>query len=167
MLLRHTVFSVMKDIFCHKFTFVKYQEPNILFQFLHLEKNRSRLAFRYISVEYTYYDLYRHYQETHPELKVSRTLYMDVIKLNIRPSRLGNEDCERCDSFKIHGGCEETDCKICKNFHGHRQNHTTAHTKYGEDQELAKRGEKLIFSGDLQKTLHTGLVMEVEEKDLP
>jgi len=86
----------------------------------------------------------------------------EVKKKNISFAKLGLEECETCEHFKIHKNETAHDannnkdcCRTCLAFHKHEKNYIAARKMYAEAKELKKKGENdtCYFSVDLEKVI--------------
>ncbi|KAH9639468.1 hypothetical protein HF086_009110 [Spodoptera exigua] len=69
---------------------------------------------------------------------------------------LGNEECEDCESFKLHQPtCQDSaSCDTCISYKLHKQKYEKARKCYQEDVDLStKFTEKAFYSADLQKVI--------------
>ncbi|KAH9641501.1 hypothetical protein HF086_017837 [Spodoptera exigua] len=76
--------------------------------------------------------------------------------MNISFTLLGNEECEDCESFKLHQPtCQDSaSCDTCISYKLHKQKYEKARKCYQEDVDLStKFTEKAFYSADLQKVI--------------
>lgn len=98
--------------------------------------------------------MYEDFKEKYPETKVSYELYRKFLKKDM--NHLGNEECEDCESYKIHQStCKEPEsCDECTKYNLHRKKFKKAWTLYPADVDLAAtNSEKVFYSSDLQKVI--------------
>ncbi|CAH0691704.1 unnamed protein product [Spodoptera exigua] len=102
--------------------------------------------------------MFKDFQDKFPDIKVSYELYRHFLKkdMNISFTLLGNEECEDCESFKLHQPtCQDSaSCDTCISYKLHKQKYEKARKCYQEDVDLStKFTEKAFYSADLQKVI--------------
>lgn len=108
--------------------------------------------------------MYNDFKEKFPRLSCSYDLYRtEVKKLNIAFTKLGNEDCEKCEEFSFHNVSHtkqslDNECEICKLWKVHLQYVEYTRMAYQKDVERANKLEPnqttfLAVSADLQKVI--------------
>lgn len=104
--------------------------------------------------------MYNDFITKNPTDKVSYELYRKFLRndMNISFAQLGNEECELCESYKLHKvTCNDTEeCTVCFSYNTHCNRYKTARKYYQQDAELSKSSEnssKAFFSADLQKVV--------------
>lgn len=96
-----------------------------------------------------------------PEDCVSYDHYRRVIKdLNISFAKLGNEECETCEIYKIHNSNMEIrhrNCTECKIYEEHHRRYVLARQKYNEDKtcqmNIQGNSDTMYYSVDLEKVI--------------
>ncbi|KAH9640866.1 hypothetical protein HF086_015205 [Spodoptera exigua] len=84
---------------------------------------------------------------------------MHTVLMEKNPNfKLGNEECEQCETFKLHQiSCKNTEhCTDCTTYQNHREKFEKARTYYQQDviQSMNSSGSsKCYYSADLQKVI--------------
>lgn len=108
--------------------------------------------------------MYTDFKEKFPNLICSYDLYrQEVRKLNIAFTKLGNEECEKCEEYAFHdqGHTKKSlgdNCEICKLWKEHLNYVEYTRTAYKKDVENANNiksieNDSLAVSADLQKVI--------------
>lgn len=108
--------------------------------------------------------MYNDFKEKFPTFSCSYDLYRtEVKKLNISFTKLGNEDCEKCEEYSFHNVSYtkqslDNECEICKLWKIHLQHVEYTRMAYQKDVEnVTKMGTNqtniLAVSADLQKVI--------------
>ncbi len=123
----------------------------------HVRREHAPLA-RYLPSDYTIKVMHFDFIEKNPDIKCSYQLYQQIIKkMNIRFTRLGNEECELCESFKIHmdsaGNHDQNSCEICADWNEHKAHAIEARTLYDKYADMKLNNDTLCMSADLEKVI--------------
>lgn len=112
---------------------------------------------RYLPSDITIRAMHADFLEKFPNIKVSYNIYRcQVKKKNISFARLGNEECETCESMRLHGHKEDNlqldNCDVCKSWKVHIDLAKEARELY---QQEVKENDKSnsYFSADLEKVI--------------
>lgn len=105
--------------------------------------------------------MFSDFEECHPELQISYELYRRVIKdMNISFTKLGHEECEKCESFLLHenghtkqNANQNTDCDKCLQWLEHIKKAEMSREEYRSDKKKIDDGESLYYSTDMQKVI--------------
>lgn len=85
---------------------------------------------RYLPSDLNASTMHSDFLEKNPDIKVSYELDRKFLRndMNISFAQLGNEECEQCESFKLHQvACKDTEnCTECISYHNHRNKYQTA-----------------------------------------
>lgn len=80
---------------------------------------------RYLSSDVTVALMYNDFKEKFPDLKCSYETYRRKIKAKrISCTKLGHEECDACETFKLHGHNEdalEKSCEKCVSWKEHKE----------------------------------------------
>lgn len=117
---------------------------------------------RYLPSEINIKFMHKDFCSKFPENKVSYELYRAHLKLlNISFARLGNEECEVCESYKLHS--KDTnhdvekqfvlDCDICTEWSKHHERYKKARMLYDSHKNIEQNEEHIHFSSDLEKVI--------------
>lgn len=108
---------------------------------------------RYLPSEITVQNMYDVFCESNGKI-CSYDVYRDTVKsLNISFTKLGHEECDRCESYKIHNPdktLRHFKCKICKEHDQHLDKAVSARNAY---QSSKSDDETVCYSADLQKVI--------------
>lgn len=108
---------------------------------------------RYLPSEITVQNMYDTFCETNGKI-CSYDLYRETVKsLNISFTKLGHEECDRCESYKIHNPdmtIRHIKCSICREQDQHLDKAVSARNAY---QCSSCDGETVCYSADLQKVI--------------
>ncbi|KAH9641232.1 hypothetical protein HF086_003219, partial [Spodoptera exigua] len=114
---------------------------------------------RYFPSDLTATMMHTDFMEKNPN-KVSYDLYRKILKKDMNKSfaQLGNEECEQCETFKLHQiSCNNTEhCTDCTTYQNHREKFEKARTYCQQDviQSMNSSGSsKCYYSADLQKVI--------------
>ncbi|CAI6365895.1 unnamed protein product [Macrosiphum euphorbiae] len=96
--------------------------------------------------------------EKNPDCNISYEFYRQKLKeKHISFATLGNEECEVCESFKLHEHNDESltlDCDICKIKIEHSTRYTNARALYQQHAAAAALTDDIVYySADLQKVI--------------
>ena len=86
-------------------------------------------------------------------------MYRLVFKsLNISIVKLGTEECELCEEFKLHSTVHKEDylgqdCEVCSRWSLHKSRATAARIEYRKDAESECPQTHVMFSADLEKVI--------------
>lgn len=113
---------------------------------------------RYLPSDMSVVKMHEDFVKKYPDFKCSYDLYRsEVKKLNISFVKLGQEECEQCENFKLHGHDQDnlqTDhCQICKNWKLHIRRAETSRTDYRSDAGKLLNDEEIIYSVDMEKVI--------------
>ncbi|KAH9627797.1 hypothetical protein HF086_000182 [Spodoptera exigua] len=93
--------------------------------------------------------MFKDFQDKFPDIKVSYELYRHFLKkdMNISFTLLGNEECEDCESFKLHQPtCQDSaSCDTCISYKLHKQKYEKARKCYQEDVDLSTKFTEKAF----------------------
>lgn len=102
-------------------------------------------------------------EQSAPEDCVSYDHYRRVIKeLNISFAKLGNEECEICEKYKLHNPdimeIRHRNCTGCKEYELHHRRYILARQKYDEDKSRQmsmqdQTSDAMYYSVDLEKVI--------------
>lgn len=116
---------------------------------------------RYLPTDVTIRFMHKDFCEKHPQDPVSYELYRQHVKnMNIGFTLLGNEECETCESYKLHKketshDIEENileNCEKCTPFVLHHKKYVAARKLY-EEHKTKQDQDNVYFSADLQKVI--------------
>lgn len=112
---------------------------------------------RYLPSDLNIKDMFSDFKNKNPTFSCSYDLYRSIVqKLNISFVKLGHEECEMCEHFKIHPHSQENlqnDCADCKNWSIHIKKAEDARIKYKEHASKHPEQGEVIFSVDLEKVI--------------
>lgn len=117
---------------------------------------------RYLPSEINITFMYSDFCSKFPENKVSYELYRSHLKsLNISFARLGNEECEICESYRLHGLDTNhnvrtqaiPDCNACSTWAKHHDKYKKARELYDLHKTLEQNTQHIYFSSDLEKVI--------------
>lgn len=112
---------------------------------------------RYLPSDLSVRRLYDDFLEKTPEFTCSYDLYRSILrKRNISFVKLGHEECEQCETFRLHDHSKENlqpDCKVCSNWKIHNEKYTQARKFYEADKIKSQNSKDLFVSVDLQKVI--------------
>lgn len=115
---------------------------------------------RYLPSDVTINFMHQNFLEKYPEpdFFISYAYYRDQVKKkNISFTQLGHEECEVCESLKIHEHSKDQmvpDCTVCATYLTHIKKANAARSLYQEHAKNNYNDEKSIyFSVDLQKII--------------
>lgn len=114
---------------------------------------------RYLPSDINISYMHKHFEENHPDLKVSYQIYRQAVaEENISFVKLGHEECWSCEVFELHckqmGHSKENlldECDVCKKWNTHIQRAKLSREIYQQDGESDSDSIHLIVSADLQK----------------
>lgn len=117
---------------------------------------------RYLPNDININFMYKDFCSKNPESKLSYDLYRSHLKsMNISFTRLGNEECEQCESYKHH--TKETshdvrkqcfpDCDTCLAWAKHHDRYKKARALYDAHKAIKQNENSIYFSGDLEKVI--------------
>lgn len=115
----------------------------------------------YLPSDLSVASMFHDFQEKNPNFSCSYEKYRHVLRSkNISFAKLGNEECELCESFKIHNNGAHTlenldnNCEVCISWKKHIQKAKKSRQKYAEDKERNYSQEGILcVSVDLQKVI--------------
>lgn len=120
---------------------------------------------KYLPSDLNVRDMHKDFCEKHncsPENCVSYDHYRRVLKdLNISFAKLGSEECETCEIYKIHNTNFEIrhrNCAECKQYEIHHKRYVLARDKYNEDKKYQMKNnnensDTMFYSVDLEKVI--------------
>lgn len=91
-----------------------------------------------------------------PSYNVSYNKYREVVgELNISFVKLGHEECEQCEEFRLHDETHskenlQEDCLGCTKWASHNERATMSREQYKLDSEL-DISDTVVYSADLEK----------------
>lgn len=98
--------------------------------------------------------------KNNPDVPCSYELYRNVVvkERNISFAHLGHEECEICESHKLHNSLHskenlDPECENCKAWDSHIKRAKIARQMYRDDAQNAIGSSTLYFSADLQKVI--------------
>jgi hypothetical protein len=106
--------------------------------------------------------MHKDYSEKNPNAVVSYELYRKHLKtMNISFTRLGNEECEVCESYHLHKKQTahdvtvqlEAECSICVQYSQHHEKYTKARQLYSGHKDLPQNEKQIYFTADLEKVI--------------
>lgn len=113
----------------------------------------------YLPSDVTVTLMFQDFRKKCPEFICSYEKYRKVVKLkNISFVKLGNEECELCESFQLHN-IEHTpnslndDCQTCCTWNDHIKKAKDSRERYSLDKEKIHDKNTLYVSVDLQKII--------------
>lgn len=127
----------------------------------HYRREHAPLT-RYLPSDLNITFMHRDFIMKHPQFKnsVSYELYRRVLKeQKISFARLGNEECETCESFNLHKHTKDNldeDCEICSSWKYHDKLVKDSRNLYQEFSEKVNKTDtnnEVIFSADLEKVI--------------
>ncbi|CAH0547321.1 unnamed protein product [Brassicogethes aeneus] len=115
----------------------------------------------YLPSDVTVVNMFSDFKKCHPGLQISYELYRTVIKdMNISFTKLGHEECEKCDAFLLHdnghnkqNANENTDCDKCFQWLDHIKKAEMSREEYRSDKKKIDDNESLYYSTDMQKVI--------------
>jgi hypothetical protein len=114
---------------------------------------------RYLVDELNCTKLHKDFTEQYPEEVCSYASYNKILKsMNIAFTKLGNEECEKCQTFTLHEHGKENlqpDCESCLIFEAHHERYTLARKAYEEDKSMGAAGLTTfkVCSADMMKVV--------------
>lgn len=104
-----------------------------------------------LNVSYMHNDFLNKYKD---HKSVSYDVYRkEIKKMGISFAKLGHEECETCEEWKLHGHQEiEINCDVCSKWKSHKDAADEARAFY-QKQKADLDAETLIVSGDMQKII--------------
>jgi hypothetical protein len=117
---------------------------------------------RYLDNDLNVTKLHEDYNSQHSESKISYQSYHQIfLSLNISFTKLGHEECEKCETFALHAHKTDSDgrrvdgeeCPICCKYHIHQDNYKTARKEYAQDKISSAAGitNSKFYSADMMK----------------
>lgn len=111
---------------------------------------------RYLPSDVTVSFMYEDFKTKYPNIKISYDAYrVHVKQKNISFCKLGHEECETCEEFKLHGHKEDNfqdDCGVCCKWKKHIELAKDSRKLYREQAEM--NDENVVrVSVDLQKVI--------------
>lgn len=104
--------------------------------------------------------MHTNFIETHPDMKCSYELYRKCVSkdLNISFASLGHEECELCESFKLHDPTHTEDslsehCGDCQFWQEHINRFKESREKYRADADRDFPANIACVSADLEKVI--------------
>lgn len=114
---------------------------------------------RYLPSDTTIQMMYSDFKEKCNNFNCSYEVYRSVVskEMNISFTKLGNEECEACESFQLHNPEHtkenpSTNCDTCTLWKIHVNKADEARSSYRVDKESTEENV-VYFSGDLQKVI--------------
>ncbi|CAG9814598.1 unnamed protein product [Phaedon cochleariae] len=116
---------------------------------------------RYLASDINITNMHKDFMAKHPDIKCSYELYRKCVSkdCNIPFTKLGHEECETCEIFKMHDPKHTQqnlipDCESCKAWENHTSKANNAREKYRTDTANAGSDEtSLIVSANLEKVI--------------
>ncbi|KAK4882665.1 hypothetical protein RN001_005984 [Aquatica leii] len=115
---------------------------------------------RYLPSDLSIKTMHTDFMNLHPNIKCSYELYRKYISkdLNISFTRLGHEECETCDSFKLHNpdhtkNCLLEDYSSCDLWRQHIKKATESREMYKSEAENNFPQGTVCFFVDLEKVI--------------
>ena len=111
-----------------------------------------------VSIKY----MHEHFKASHPQIVCSYEVYRKIVTddMNISFTKLGNEECEKCEALKLHNPNHtkenmalNIDCENCINWSRHIEKYVDARTEYKKDCEKKIDSTSLYVSVDMQKVI--------------
>lgn len=100
--------------------------------------------------------MHNDFLEKHPESKCSYDVYRcQVKKMKISFAKLGHEECETCEQFKLHGHKQNNlipECQECQNWTKHINAAKESRELYRKQKQITDPNT-LVVSADLQKII--------------
>lgn len=112
---------------------------------------------KYLPSDITISSMHKQFLETFPQFKnnVSYEQYRKVVKSkNISFAKLGHEECEECEEFKLHPHTKDDidpNCNVCKEWEVHKQKAEQSREAYKKFSQNELPEGTICFSCDLQK----------------
>lgn len=110
----------------------------------------------YLPSDITINAMFNDYKDKHPNQGLSYNTYrLEVRKKGISFTKLGHEECESCESFKLHGHKSDSlvdGCSDCEAWKTHIESAKEARELYQEQCNSASEND-VVFSADLQKII--------------
>lgn len=112
----------------------------------------------YLPSDLTIRKMHSDFKIKNPNFACSYELYREEVdKMNISFVKLGHEECEVCEHFKMHPHtAEELDdnCEGCQFWKKHNDRATVSRELYKEDKERSGQlKDEIIYSMDMQKVI--------------
>lgn len=116
---------------------------------------------RYLASDINITNMHKDFMAKHPDIKCSYELYRKCVSkdCNISFTKLGHEECDTCEVFKMHDPKHTQqnpipDCESCQAWENHISQAKNAREKYRSDAADAGSDEKsIIVSADLEKVI--------------
>lgn len=112
---------------------------------------------RYLDSDVTITLMFKDFQEKFPHIKGSYETYRRKIKAKrISFTKLGHEECDTCESFKLYGHTEtniQDSCDKCKQWKNHVERAKESRHLYKEQATTPPDSNTVCVSTDLQKIL--------------
>lgn len=115
---------------------------------------------RYLPSDITIRNMHRDFITTHPNIKCSYELYRICVSKdgNISFASLGHEECELCESFKLHNPAHtehslSEDCSDCNFWKEHIKKAKEGRETYRIDAEYDFPASTVCVSADLEKVI--------------
>ncbi|XP_030748954.1 uncharacterized protein LOC115885491 [Sitophilus oryzae] len=116
---------------------------------------------RYLASDINITNMHKDLMAKYPDIKCSYELYRKCVSkdCNISFTKLGHEECETCEIFKMHDPKHTQqnlipDCESCKAWENHISKAKNAREKYRTDAANAGSDEtSIIVSADLEKVI--------------
>lgn len=108
-----------------------------------------------VTINFMFRDFCRKYQNT----KISYELYRKVVgEMNIHFTKLGHEQCEQCETFRLHNAEHtrdnlDTTCEICSKWSAHNSKVVESRKRYKKHADMIFDENTLCISADLQKII--------------
>lgn len=112
----------------------------------------------YLPSDLTISAMHKDFLEKNPSCKVSYDKYREVVaELNISFVKLGHEECEDCEEFRLHDDTHtkenlKEDCLGCTKWKSHNKRAYMSREQYKLDSELNET-DTVVYSADLQKVI--------------
>lgn len=116
----------------------------------------------YLPSDLTIRDMHENFTTAHPNVPVSYEVYRKIVSkdMNISFTKLGNEECEKCESFELHNenhrketADQNVDCDTCKEWTLHLNKANITRRNYRIDADKKPSEDEIYYSADMQKVI--------------
>lgn len=113
---------------------------------------------RYLPSDLNIVHMHKDFLQKHPDQNISYELYRKHLKkMNISFTRLGNEECEVCETYNLHKigtSHDQTDgCGVCMDWIMHHEKYLKARQLYENHKKMPQDHNTIYFSADLEKVI--------------
>ena len=113
---------------------------------------------RYLPSDVTVKAMHADFVSKH-QVACSYQVYRQMVHdMNISFATLGQEECDKCEEFRLHNPQHRSDslsdgCDVCQNWNKHMKRATEARAQYRQDTDADSSNERVVFSADLEKVI--------------